>query len=74
MLAPPAPALVSEPRAAVYWSCLGAGPLLQLLASLLLPAILPPAISRRRRAADLNRGAARRPQPLALLRYLSAVQ
>ena len=41
----PTPALVSEPRAAVYWCCLGAGPLLQLLASLLLPALLPPAVT-----------------------------
>ena len=41
----PAPAMVSEPRAAVYWCCLGAGPLVQLLASLLLPALLPPAVT-----------------------------
>ena len=47
-----APALVSEPRAAVYWSCLGAGPGLQLLASLLLPALLPPAVT----SCQLRRG------------------
>ena len=47
-----APALVTEPRAAVYWSCLGAGPLVQLLASLLLPAILPPAVT----SCQLRRG------------------
>ena len=47
-----APAPVWEPRAAVYWSCLGAGPLLQLLASLLLPAILPPAVT----SCQLRRG------------------
>ena len=51
MLAP-APTLMTEPRAAVYWSCLGAGPLLQLLASLLLPALLPPAVT----SCQLRRG------------------
>ena len=48
----PAPAPVWEPRAAVYWCCLGAGPLLQLLASLLLPALLPPAVT----SCQLRRG------------------
>lgn len=48
----PAPAPVWEPRAAVYWCCLGAGPGLQLLASLLLPAILPPAVT----SCQLRRG------------------